>query len=89
MVMAPHGKWLPADDLHGERSIQVFEDVKTREKWPIDPNIVHRFPNKMEALIQIAGNWKITKWRKTGELYECMQCHTQMTMTKHPNFMEV
>ena len=70
--MAPHGKPLPMDLLKEGKKDRMFSDVETREAWSIDPSIVYQCSNKLEALIQTPGNWRILKWRKTNELYDCI-----------------
>ena len=68
---------------------RYFEDIETKEKWTLDPKVVYKFPNKQEVLIQLTGNWRLVKWRKTSEIYDCLQCKVQMLILKHPSFVEV
>ena len=45
-------------------------------------------PNRREALIQMAGNWRLIKFRKTYDTFECMQCGSALLIYKHPSFCE-
>lgn len=71
-----NGKIIPADLIAAEVKARNFPDVNKQMEWSTDSEIVYSFPNKGEALIQIAGNWRLIKWRKTSEIYDCLQCHT-------------
>jgi hypothetical protein len=67
---------IPHDLIQAENAIKIFPDIATRPEWPINPETVYKFENKTDLLIQIAGNWRLVKWRKTNEIYDCLQCHT-------------
>lgn len=57
--------------------------------WSLDPTNMYNFENKFEVLIQIAGNWRLVKWRKTSEEYDCFQCKARLIIQKHPAFCEI
>lgn len=58
----------------------------TKQKWTFNEMI--RIPNRREALIQIVGNWRLIKFRKTYDTFECMQCGAALLIYKHPSFCE-
>ena len=66
------GKVIPHDLIQAENAIKIFPDIATRPEWPINPDIVYKFDIKTDLLIQIAGNWRLVKWRKTNEIYDCL-----------------
>ena len=87
--VAQLNKIIPKELIEEEKSCYLFDDVFERNEWSLDPTIMYNFPNKIEALIQIGGNWRLCKWRKTNEIYDCLQCKVQLVVQKHPSFCEV
>ena len=57
--------------IHQESSnYNTFDDIKTKTEW--ECNVEMKFNDKREALIQIVGNWRLLKYRKSYDSYECM-----------------
>jgi hypothetical protein len=48
----------------------AYPDLKTRTEWPY--NELKRIENRREALIQMLGNWRLVKFRKSYDTFECM-----------------
>ena len=57
-----------------------------RTEW--EYNKMLRIPSRREALIQMVGNWRLIKYRKTYDTFECMQCKSALLIYKHPSFCE-
>ena len=64
----------------------LFPDMLTKTDWTFNEMI--RIPNRREALIQMVGNWRLIKFRKTYDTFECMQCGSALLIYKHPSFCE-
>ena len=60
--------------------------MATKTDWTFNEMI--RIPNRREALIQLVGNWRLIKFRKTYDTFECMQCGAALLIYKHPSFCE-
>ena len=60
--------------------------MKTKTEWTFNEMV--RVPNRREALIQLVGNWRLVKFRKTYDTFECMQCGAALLIYKHPSFCE-
>ena len=58
----------------------------TKTEWMYN-EMIH-IPNRREALIQMVGNWRLIKFRKTYDTFECMQCGAALLIYKHPSFCE-
>lgn len=64
----------------------LFSDMATKTEWAFNEMV--RIPNRREALIQLVGNWRLIKFRKTYDTFECMQCGSALLIYKHPSFCE-
>ena len=60
--------------------------MPTKVEWKYNEMI--RIPSRREALIQLVGNWRLIKYRKTYDTFECMQCGAALLIYKHPSFCE-
>jgi len=49
---------------------------------------MHRTPTRRLAIIQFAGNWRLVKYRKTYDTFECIECGAGLLIYKHPSFCE-
>ena len=48
----------------------IYPDMATKTEWKYNEMI--RIPSRREALIQLVGNWRLIKYRKTYDTFECM-----------------
>ena len=53
-----------------EKEEYLFPDMLTKTEWMYN-EMIH-IPNRREALIQMVGNWRLIKFRKTYDTFECM-----------------
>ena len=60
--------------------------MTSKLEWKFNEMV--KVPNRREALIQFVGNWRMTKFRKSFDTFECMQCGAALLIYKHPKFCE-
>ena len=73
-------------DATPEEEEYLYPDMATKTEWAFNEMV--RIPNRREALIQQVGNWRLIKFRKTYDTFECMQCGAALLIYKHPSFCE-
>ena len=47
-----------------------------------------RLTSRRECLVQVVGNWRLVKFRKTFDTFECIECSSLLIITKHPSYCD-
>ena len=56
------------------------------DEWEF--NKLHKITSRRECLVQMIGNWRLVKFRKPYDTFECIECGCLLIIYKYPSFCE-